>query len=160
VTFCSVAAAPGHLRAQGPAFGIGAIVDTVDYTTDSFNFFRYFKSHPLLVGGDTLRPVLVDRAADAHFAVTGVVETRIELRKNEDASHFSYFHDANIRVWRDGKKVGDVYALCSGNARKTDKGPDPALDDLRYSTMTECFEKLQTDIAPILTRTAVQGGVE
>ncbi|MGH7604300.1 MAG: hypothetical protein ACRENK_09925 [Gemmatimonadaceae bacterium] len=156
----SVAAAPGHLSAQSRALGIGAIVDTVDYTTDSFNFFRYFKSHPVLVSGDTLQSVLVDRAADADFAITGVVETQIEHRKNDEALRFSYSHDADVSVWRDGKKLGDVHAMCSGNAHRGDKGPDPTLDDLRYTTMTECFDKLRTDIASMLSRGVVRGGAQ
>jgi hypothetical protein len=149
---------PSGLYAQTQKMlGIGAIVDTVDYTTDSFNFFRYFQTHPIIIGVDTLRPTLVDRAGDAHFSVTGIVASEIKLRTTGDDSYFEAFHRADVDLWRDGEKLGQSFALCSANTKKTDKRPDRAFDDMRYATMANCFDQLRTQIASMLSQAEVKG---
>lgn len=145
--------------AQGRAIlGIGDIVDTLDYTTDSFNIFRFFKTHKVMVGADTVEPRLVDRAADAHFAITGRIGSEINFRKEEDDRSFRYSHEAKLTIWRDGKKIDDVSASCDGTTRKTDKRQDTAYDDLRYTTMLDCFDKLRVAVGTVLTRARLTGG--
>lgn len=146
-------------RAQTrPEIGIGNIVDTLDYTTESFNVYRFFKEHPLQVRGDTVAPRFVDYPAESHLAITGVLGSKIERQTEEHMDwmmekstvvSFRYFHELSFTIWRDGQKLTTVASSCSGELGGDDSAAK--FNDLRYATLTVCLERARSQIISSLS---------
>lgn len=146
--------AHAQIRAE---IGVGNIVDTLDYTTESFNVYRFFKEHPLELRGDTVAPRFVDYPGESHLAITGVVGSKIERRAESHTNwmmeqstevRFRYEHELSFTVWRDGKKLKTIVSSCSGEIGNDAKGK---FDDIRYASLSECLDSARTQIISSLS---------
>src|SRR6188474_2573470 len=60
--------------------GIGTIIDTTDYTSGTFDLFRFFADHPIIINGkDRARLAIVDHPSEAEYSITGLIEGFIKL---------------------------------------------------------------------------------
>lgn len=149
--------------------GVGNIVDTLDYTTESFNVYRFLKDHPIQLGGHALEPRLIDYPGEAHYSITGVIGSSIEHKlashttlflDQETLASFDYSHELAFTLWRDGRKLKVISSTCSGATEKANTAGDltKKFDDLRYLTLSACLDSARNQIVSALS--SAEGGQE
>ncbi|MBI5215706.1 MAG: hypothetical protein HY960_08130 [Ignavibacteriae bacterium] len=96
---------------KSPSLGIGAIVNTIDQTTESFIVFDYFESHPIVVNSKKLSLRYVDHPNEAQYTVTGELDGSMSMS--------SYRLHADYFLWKDGKKIQQLSISWSGTTNET-----------------------------------------
>ena len=167
IVVLTIAASSRRAGAQAPVLGVGNIVDTLDYTTESFNVYRFLKDHPIQLGDRAVEPRLIDYPAEAHYAITGVIGSTIEhnvashttlFLDTELLASFDYSHELAFTLWRDGRKLKVISSSCSGQTEKANAAGDltKKFDDLRYLTLAPCLDSARNQIMSALS--SAEGG--
>ena len=170
ISVLSIAVSSGSVSAQAHwELGVGNIVDTLDYTTESFNVYRFLKDHPIQLGSRAMEPRLIDYPGESHYAITGVIGSTIEHKTathttlfldQESLASFDYSHELAFTLWRDGRKLKVISSTCSGETEKTNAAGDlrKKFDDLRYLTLSACLDSARNQIVSALS--SAEGGQE
>lgn len=138
---------------EGIMVGIGTLIDTSDYTCATFDLFRYFADHPMLIGGDRkVRVGVVDRPNEAPFAITGLIESDIDIKMIGGAvarpNRYNYNVTLNCMIWRNGTLVKRVSAnfrdyLKDANGEVVEFPRWPLPPDLKYFLYKDVYRKIQ-----------------